>query len=64
MLEEILDGVKTGKINPAAMMVFYTEPTGDGNFRPCYFTKNVSVPDQIAFGQLMTAMALQEWKQT
>lgn len=63
MLEDLLADVKSGRATPHAMMVFYTEQQPNGNFRPHYYLKNVSASDQIAFGQLITSMALDSWRQ-
>ena len=62
LLEEFVADVKSGKIIPEDVMIFYVERDKDGTVRPHYWLQNVSPQLQIAYAVLLQQMALDEWK--
>ena len=64
LVERFLADIHSGEIKPMSMMVFYLEETDDGKgLRPRYWFYNTTPSEQIAYGALIQASALDEWKQ-
>lgn len=59
-LEEFVEDVRAGKIQPKTTMIFYL----DEKDVPHYWTKNCTIAEQIAFGALVSQQGLNEWKAT
>lgn len=62
LLTEFTEKVRDGRIVASNLMVFYVEREPDGTLRPHYWVANVSTAEQIAYGELMKQMALDDWR--
>lgn len=62
VLEEFVADVRSGKLHPQKVMIFYVEPDADGRLRPHYWCQQVSIAEQMAYGELIKALALEDWK--
>lgn len=63
MLEQFVEEVRTGKLQPTGLMIFTLNQLPNGNRQPETWLANVSVEERIAFCQLETARALKDWQQ-
>lgn len=63
-LREFLQDVITGKIEPANVMIFWVENRPDGRRVPHYWTAQVSILEQIGYGELIKTMAMEDWRET
>lgn len=57
-LESFVQEIRDGKIDPHDVMIFWIDPEN----RPHYWTKQVSVSLQIAYGALIQEMGIAEWR--
>lgn len=57
-LEEFLSKVRSGEIKVENLMVFWIAD----DHHPHYWMANCSLLQQVAFGELIKAQALEEWK--
>jgi len=62
VLEEFTEDVRSGKIKAENVMVFYVAKNAEGRLIPHHWTQNVSIAEQIAYGELIKTLALEEWK--
>ncbi len=63
-LKEFVADVESGKITLGNVMIFWVEPTPDGRRVPHYWLGNVSITEQIAYGELVKTMAMDDWRET
>lgn len=62
MLAKIAAEIIAGTVSPSQVVVFYMEKQPNGNFKPTTWFTGCSVPDRMAYAELLKANALEEWR--
>lgn len=63
VFEEFIADMKAGKIKPEKTMIFYLETNAAGRLIPHYWCQSISTAEQIAFGELIKHLAMQDWQE-
>lgn len=62
LVAEFLEEIRSGKVNPANLMVFFTELTEQGGHKPRTWHANMGHAERIAFCNLEIQRAIEDWR--